>query len=77
MMRHLYIIVDCTENMSQQDLKPTRLMCTLKLLEMFIEEFFDQNPISQLGIIAMKNKRAEKLTELAGSSRKHIKSLQA
>uniref|UniRef100_A0A336K9I8 General transcription factor IIH subunit n=1 Tax=Culicoides sonorensis TaxID=179676 RepID=A0A336K9I8_CULSO len=77
MMRHLFIIVDCTENMSQQDLKPTRLMCTLKLLEMFIEEYFDQNPISQLGIIAMKNKRAEKLTELAGSSRKHIKAVQA
>lgn len=73
MMRHLFIIVDCSEAMSVQDLKPTRLLCTVKLLEMFIEEFFDENPISQVGIIAMKNKRAEKITELSGSSKKHIK----
>ena len=76
-MRHLYIILDCTENMSTQDLKPTRFLCSLKLLEMFIEEYFDQNPISQLGVIAMKNKRAEKITELGGSCHKHIKAVQA
>ena len=37
-----------------------------QLLEHFIEEYFDQNPISQLGIISTKNKRAEKVTELGG-----------
>lgn len=37
-----------------------------QLLEYFIEEYFDQNPISQLGIIVTKNKRAEKVTELGG-----------
>jgi hypothetical protein len=42
-------------------------------LEGFIDEFFDQNPISQMGIIIMKNKRAEKISELAGNPRKHIK----
>ena len=38
----------------------------LQLLEYFIDEYFDQNPISQLGIIVTKNKRAEKVTELGG-----------
>ena len=38
-----------------------------QLLEHFIEEYFDQNPISQLGIITTKNKRAEKVTELGGN----------
>jgi transcription initiation factor TFIIH subunit 2 len=42
-------------------------------LEGFIDEFFDQNPISQMGIIIMKNKRAEKISELAGNPKKHIK----
>jgi Ssl1-like len=37
-----------------------------QLLEKFIEEFFDQNPISQLGIMMMYNKRAEKISELSG-----------
>lgn len=48
------------------------LLC-LKLLEDFIEEFFYQNPISQLGIIITRNKRAEKISDLAGNSKKHIK----
>jgi hypothetical protein len=42
-------------------------------LEGFIDEFFDQNPISQIGIIITKNKRAEKISDLAGNPRKHIK----
>ncbi|XP_076265789.1 general transcription factor IIH subunit 2 Ssl1 isoform X2 [Rhynchophorus ferrugineus] len=77
MMRHLYLILDCSESMSSQDLKPTRMICTLKILEGFIEEFFDQNPISQMGIILMQNKRADKLSELAGNFRKHIKYLKS
>ncbi|KAL0268262.1 UNVERIFIED_CONTAM: hypothetical protein PYX00_010276 [Menopon gallinae] len=75
MMRHLYLIVDCSEAMLDQDLKPTRQLCTVKLLESFVEEFFDQNPISQMGLITMRNKRAEKLSDLAGNSKKHLKVL--
>jgi len=75
MMRHLFIIIDSSECMSQQDLKPTRYRCVLKLLEGFIQEFFDLNPISQLGIISTKMKRSEKITELAGNQKKHIEAL--
>ncbi|XP_043835683.1 general transcription factor IIH subunit 2 isoform X2 [Dromiciops gliroides] len=75
MMRHLYVVVDASRTMEDQDLKPNRLTCTLKLLEYFVEEYFDQNPISQIGIIVTKSKRAEKLTELSGNARKHIASL--
>ncbi|KAI4461561.1 general transcription factor iih subunit 2 [Holotrichia oblita] len=75
MMRHLYVILDCSDAMSAQDLKPTRLLCTLKILENFIEEFFDQNPISQMGIIIMHNKRAEKICDLGGNFRKYIKTV--
>ncbi|KAF7250263.1 General transcription factor IIH subunit 2 [Varanus komodoensis] len=74
-MRHLYVVVDGSRTMEDQDLKPNRLTCTLKLLEYFVEEYFDQNPISQIGIIITKGKRAEKLTELSGNPRKHIAAL--
>ncbi|KAL3861882.1 hypothetical protein ACJMK2_007896 [Sinanodonta woodiana] len=77
MMRHLYIIIDMSAAMEDQDLKPTRLHSTLKLLENFIEEYFDQNPISQLGIITTRNKRAEKVTELGGNPRRHISAVKA
>ncbi|KAL4707846.1 hypothetical protein ACJJTC_001792 [Scirpophaga incertulas] len=76
MMRHLLVAVDCSDAMNSQDLKPSRFLCTLKLLEKFVEEFFDQNPLSQLSVVVMKNKRAEKVTELSGNVRKHIKAVQ-
>ena len=76
MMRHVYLILDCSEAMSVTDLKPTRFLNTLRMLEMFIEEFFDQNPISQLGIIQLKNKRAEKIADLAGNYKNHVKLIQ-
>ncbi|MED6287276.1 General transcription factor IIH subunit 2 [Characodon lateralis] len=75
MMRHLYVVIDCSRSMEDQDLKPNRLTSTLKLMEGFVDEYFDQNPISQVGIIITKNKRAEKLTELAGNPKKHIAAL--
>ncbi|XP_077097106.1 general transcription factor IIH subunit 2 [Siphateles boraxobius] len=75
MMRHLFVIIDSSRSMEDQDLKPNRLTSTLKLMEYFVEEYFDQNPISQIGIIATKNKRAEKLTDLAGNPKKHIAAL--
>nr|CAG4643949.1 EOG090X05VA [Lepidurus arcticus] len=76
MMRHLFLIIDFSECMLLQDFKPTRQRCVLKLLEEFIQEFFDQNPISQMSILITRNKRAEKITELAGNPRKHIEALQ-
>jgi transcription initiation factor TFIIH subunit 2 len=50
-------------------------MIFFQLLQGFIDEFFDKNPISQMGIIIPKNKRAQKMSELAGNPRKHIKVL--
>ncbi|KAK7164433.1 hypothetical protein R3I94_002977 [Phoxinus phoxinus] len=75
MMRHLFVIIDSSRSMEDHDLKPNRLTSTLKLMEYFVEEYFDQNPISQIGIITTKNKRAEKLTDLAGNPKKHIAAL--
>uniref|UniRef100_A0A183J839 Ssl1 domain-containing protein n=1 Tax=Soboliphyme baturini TaxID=241478 RepID=A0A183J839_9BILA len=36
----------------------------------FVDEFFDQNPISQLGLLVAKNKRAEVLSDLTGNIQK-------
>ncbi|XP_062368812.1 general transcription factor IIH subunit 2 isoform X6 [Cinclus cinclus] len=58
MMRHLYVVVDGSRTMEDQDLKPNRLTCTLKI-----------------GLIVTKSKRAEKMTELSGNSKKHVTAL--
>jgi transcription initiation factor TFIIH subunit 2 len=76
MMRYIYLMLDCSEAMSIPDLKPTRFLNSLKMLQLFIEEFFDQNPISQIGLILLKNKRAEKILDLAGNYKNHVKILQ-
>nr|CAG4645519.1 EOG090X05VA [Lynceus sp. MCZ IZ 141354] len=75
MMRHIFLILDLSECMTLQDLRPTRQLCVAKILEGFIGEFFDQNPISQMGIIVTRNKRAEKVSELAGNPHKHIEAI--
>ncbi|XP_061324706.1 general transcription factor IIH subunit 2 isoform X2 [Pezoporus flaviventris] len=58
MMRHLYVVIDGSRAMEDQDLKPNRLTCTLKL-----------------GLIVTKSKRAEKMTELSGNTKKHLTTL--
>ncbi|BES96995.1 unnamed protein product [Nesidiocoris tenuis] len=75
MMRHMYVILDASEAMLDQDLKPTRQFCTLKLLESFMEEFLHESPLSQLGFILTRNKRAEKISELSGNVKKHLEIL--
>lgn len=75
MMRHLYIVIDLSSAMNDRDFKPSRQLATLKLLENFVEEFFDQNPISQIGFLIMKNKRCEMVTELGGNPKRHINCL--
>lgn len=75
LMRHMYIIIDFSESMMHNDLKPTRIICTLKLIEMFLNEFSGLNPISQIGIIATRNKRYELISPMSSDMRSHIKVL--
>ncbi|MCL4120863.1 UNVERIFIED_CONTAM: hypothetical protein GTU68_041405 [Idotea baltica] len=74
-MRHAYIILDMSQAMNEQDLKPTRHLCCLKILRDFIPEFHEQNPISQLGIIYTQNKIAKKFSNLSNNPQKHLESL--
>ncbi len=41
--------------------------CHPGVLRQFIREFFDQNPLSHLGILVLRNGVAERLTDLSGS----------
>lgn len=65
-VRYLCIIVDMSTAMNRRDLKPSRWALTVEYLEEFIREYFDQNPLSQMCIIATYHSKAEKLTELSG-----------
>ncbi|KAI9029717.1 Ssl1-like-domain-containing protein [Phycomyces nitens] len=74
-IRHLFIIIDLSEAMNEKDLRPSRVELTLNYAQQFVIEYFDQNPISQLGIIVTRDGIAEKLTELSGNPTDHIRAL--
>jgi hypothetical protein len=46
-------------------------------VEAFVREFFDQNPLSHLGIILLRNGIAHRLTDLSGSPETHVKALRS
>ena len=63
--------------MSEKDLLPTRYQLTLRYAQDFISEFFEQNPISQLGLIGMRDGLAVRITDMSGNPTDHIGPLQA
>lgn len=57
------------------DFRPSRMAVVAKHVEAFIREFFDQNPLSQVGLVTIKDGVAHCLTDLGGSPESHVKSL--
>ncbi|KAK5670709.1 hypothetical protein BDV3_005089 [Batrachochytrium dendrobatidis] len=74
-IRQIIIVIDLSAAMAELDLRPNRLDCTLNFLEMFVVEFFDQNPLSHLGIIGTKDGMVEKWAELSGNPSEILKAL--
>lgn len=83
MIRYVYLVLDLSESMYEKDAglamgqNKTRLECLLQLVHDFVNEYFDQNPLSQLGIVICKNGEAEVLTLLSGSKRSALTGIQA
>jgi transcription initiation factor TFIIH subunit 2 len=75
-IRFLVLVIDSSEKMNERDMRPTRLSVTQKVVSTFIDNYFDQNPISQLAIVELRKGNAEKITELSGNARHHKKKLE-
>ncbi|OAL19050.1 hypothetical protein AYO20_11686 [Fonsecaea nubica] len=75
-IRHLILILDMSLSMNEKDLRPTRYLLTLSYTESFIREFFEQNPISQLGIIGMRDGIALRISDMSGNPNSHLSALQ-
>ncbi|KAK4780529.1 hypothetical protein SAY87_016635 [Trapa incisa] len=75
LIRYLYIVIDLSKAASEMDFKPSRMAVVAKQVEAFIREFFDQNPLSQISLITIKDGVAHSLTDLGGSPESHIKAL--
>ncbi|KAL5998601.1 General transcription factor IIH subunit 2 [Asimina triloba] len=75
LIRYLYVVIDLSRAASETDFKPSRMVVVAKHVEAFIREFFDQNPLSHIGLVTIKDGVAQCLTELGGSPESHIKAL--
>ena len=62
-------VMDASEMASDGDMefKPSRFAVMVHAAKQFIRTFFDQNPLSQVGIIMLKHGRSEILSPLSAS----------
>jgi len=74
-IRHLVIILDFSFAMVEKDMRPTRHLLTIRYASEFITEYFEQNPISQLAIIGLREGIAETISVMGGNPTEHIEKL--
>ena len=67
--------MDLSTAMAEKDLRPTRYLLTIRYVIEFITEYFEQNPISQLGIIGMRDGLAVRISDISGNPNDHISRL--
>jgi hypothetical protein len=77
MIRYVLLVVDLSKAAAVMDMRPSRLATMTGAARAFIRAFFDQNPLSQLGVVVTRNGVAQRLTELSGSPESQIAQLNA
>lgn len=63
--------------MAEKDLRPTRYLLTLRYAQEFVREFFEQNPISQLGVLGLRDGLAVRISDMSGNPTDHVTAIQA
>jgi transcription initiation factor TFIIH subunit 2 len=53
--------------MTDRDMRPTRFDLMLEYAREFVTEWFDQNPLGQIGIVGMRGGLGERLGEMSGA----------
>ncbi|KAF4632289.1 hypothetical protein G7Y89_g5836 [Cudoniella acicularis] len=76
-IRHLILILDLSFAMVEKDLRPSRYLLTLRYASEFVTEYFEQNPISQIGVIGMRDGLAIRISDMSGNPTEHIERLKA
>ncbi|KAF9793443.1 Ssl1-like-domain-containing protein [Thelephora terrestris] len=66
-IRHLIIILDLSNSMTDRDMRPTRFDLTLEYTREFVNEWFDQNPLGQIGMVGMRAGVGERVGEMSGN----------
>jgi len=65
-IRHLVLLLDLSAAMMDRDLRPTRFDLMLQYAKEFVLEWFDQNPLGQIGVVGMRAGIGERIGEMSG-----------
>ena len=76
-IRTLILVLDCSEAMLEKDMRPNRHAMLVQYSIDFVHEFFDQNPISQIGIVSMRNGLAHMISQVSGNPQDHVDALKS
>jgi len=77
LLRYVYIIVDHSRSSEATDFKPSREVFVERILEIFIQKFFLDNPLSKLGLIIAHNGVADRISALGATPQLQIEALRA
>lgn len=72
MIRFMYLIVDLSSGILIRDDNIKRSVMIDSKVTDFIKEYFDQNPLSQMGLIVTRNGVAEKLCDFTGNYKRVV-----
>ena len=75
MVRYVVLIIDLSNGLDPKhntDLRPHPLTAFRNLAELFVREFFEQNPVSQLGLVVTRDRQAHMTSHIGGSPKQHI-----
>lgn len=75
-IRHLVLVLDLSFAMLEKDLLPSRHELTMAYARDFVREYFEQNPISQLAIVGMRDGVAVRMSDMSGNPADHLEKLQ-
>lgn len=75
MIRFVELVLDLSRAASMTDMRPLRAVVMSGVVQRFVRAFFDENPLSQLGILVLRNGVAERLSELSSSPEAHVSKL--
>eukprot|EP00892_Ulva_mutabilis_P008373 jgi/Ulvmu1/5908/UM026_0030.1 len=72
MIRYMQLVLDMSSVCAAStDMRPNRAVSLAQLAQAFISEFFDQNPLSQMSVVVMRQGCAHVLTDLSASPEVH------
>uniref|UniRef100_A0A0W0FH19 General transcription and DNA repair factor IIH n=1 Tax=Moniliophthora roreri TaxID=221103 RepID=A0A0W0FH19_MONRR len=74
-IRHLVLILDLSASMLDRDMRPTRFSLMLQYAREFVLEWFDQNPLGQIGVVGMRAGVGERVGEMSGNPQDVLKAI--